>query len=161
MTARRSRWLCSGRPILGIFLGVDGTCWSPSWVCFFQFRHTDNPSNRMNRLANQEVLRFILSMQGTVGQEPRDDQISNHLWATLKSGQVIPGYYFLQKEFELLTTTLFKTSYGHGVLRSPDPRFVAIQQFCERFPKLQASPIIKIVQQVRNESILRLFLKGP
>jgi hypothetical protein len=39
--------------------------------------------------------------------------------------------------------------YGHGVLRNPDPRFVALQEFCKSRPDLQASPIIQLVQQVR------------
>lgn len=39
--------------------------------------------------------------------------------------------------------------YGHGVLRNPDPRFIALQEFCKTRPELQASPIIHLVQQVR------------
>lgn len=38
--------------------------------------------------------------------------------------------------------------YGHGVLRNPDPRFIALQEFCKTRPDLQASPIIQLVQQV-------------
>ena len=37
--------------------------------------------------------------------------------------------------------------YGHGVLRSPDPRFIALQEFCDRRPDLLASPTIQLVKQ--------------
>jgi len=38
--------------------------------------------------------------------------------------------------------------YGHGVLRSPDPRFIALQQFCDARPDLSSSPVIRLVKQV-------------
>ena len=37
--------------------------------------------------------------------------------------------------------------YGHGVLRSPDPRFIALQEFCDKRPELLASPTIQLVKQ--------------
>ena len=37
--------------------------------------------------------------------------------------------------------------YGHGVLRSPDPRFIALQEFCDKRPDLLASPTIQLVKQ--------------
>lgn len=37
--------------------------------------------------------------------------------------------------------------YGHGVLRSPDPRFIALQEFCNKRPELLASPTIQLVKQ--------------
>ena len=40
-------------------------------------------------------------------------------------------------------------SYGHGVLRNPDPRFIALQEFCETRPDLKNSPIVDLVQKVR------------
>lgn len=39
-------------------------------------------------------------------------------------------------------------SYGHGVLRSPDPRFMALQKFCETRPALLEDPIIQLVRKV-------------
>lgn len=39
--------------------------------------------------------------------------------------------------------------YGHGVLRKPDPRFMALQQFCDARPELNLSPIIQMVKKVR------------
>ncbi|KAG9126662.1 hypothetical protein FRC07_002535 [Ceratobasidium sp. 392] len=80
------------------------------------------------RLANQEVLRWMLEMQKAVGEDPSHDQIKEHLWKTLKSGQVVPGY-------------------GHGVLRKPDPRFIALQQFSASRAELKDSPIIKLVNK--------------
>ncbi|CAA7271767.1 unnamed protein product [Cyclocybe aegerita] len=82
----------------------------------------------LHGLANQEVLRWQMAMQKELGSDVSLDQIKEYLWKTLKSGQVVPGY-------------------GHGVLRNPDPRFIALQEFCETRPELRDSPIIKLVQQ--------------
>jgi hypothetical protein len=38
--------------------------------------------------------------------------------------------------------------YGHGVLRNPDPRFIALQEFCDTRPELYDSPIIRLVKKV-------------
>jgi citrate synthase len=80
-------------------------------------------------LANQEVLRWILAMQKSIGDSASPEKITEYLWSTLKSGRVVPGY-------------------GHGVLRAPDPRFVALQQFCDARPELSSSPVIRLVKQV-------------
>ncbi|KAG8748320.1 hypothetical protein FRC10_007711 [Ceratobasidium sp. 414] len=82
----------------------------------------------LHGLANQEVLRWVLEMQKAVGEDPSHDQIKEYLWKTLKSGQVVPGY-------------------GHGVLRKPDPRFIALQQFSASRAELKDSPIIKLVNK--------------
>ncbi|KAI6005506.1 citrate synthase-like protein [Pisolithus albus] len=82
----------------------------------------------LHGLANQEVLRWQIAMQKEIGNTITHDNIREYLWRTLKSGQVVPGY-------------------GHGVLRNPDPRFVALQDFCKTRPDLQASPTIQLVQQ--------------
>jgi len=68
-------------------------------------------------------------MQKSVGDNASPGQIAEYLWSTLNSGRVVPGY-------------------GHGVLRSPDPRFIALQQFCDARPELNTSPIIRLVKQV-------------
>jgi citrate synthase len=86
-------------------------------------------SNLLSRLANQEVLRWILAMKKAVGADPSPSLVKDYLWTTLNSGRVVPGY-------------------GHGVLRSPDPRFIALQEFCDARPDLNSSPIIKIVKMV-------------
>ena len=80
----------------------------------------------------QEVLRWQLNMRKELGDNINHDHIKEFLWKTLKSGQVVPGY-------------------GHGVLRNPDPRFIALQQFCETRPELLADPVIQLVKKVWRE----------
>ena len=41
-------------------------------------------------------------------------------------------------------------SYGHGVLRKSDPRFIALQEFCDTRPDLLKSPTIQLVKKVRS-----------
>ena len=41
------------------------------------------------------------------------------------------------------------TSYGHGVLRKSDPRFIALQEFCDTRPDLLQSPTIQLVKKVQ------------
>ncbi|KAJ7285911.1 citrate synthase-like protein [Mycena rebaudengoi] len=83
---------------------------------------------RSRGLANQEVLRWQLAMQKEIGTDVSHEQIKEYLWKTLKGGQVVPGY-------------------GHGVLRNPDPRFIALQEFCNARPELQESSIIRLVKK--------------
>lgn len=82
----------------------------------------------LHGLANQEVLRWQLAMQKDIGNNITHDNIRDYLWKTLKSGQVVPGY-------------------GHGVLRHPDPRFIALQEFCNSHPELKSSQIIELVNK--------------
>ncbi|KAF7363377.1 Citrate synthase [Mycena sanguinolenta] len=82
----------------------------------------------LHGLANQEVLRWQLAMQAEIGSDVSHEQIKEYLWKTLKGGQVVPGY-------------------GHGVLRNPDPRFIALQEFCDARPELEESPIIRLVKK--------------
>lgn len=37
--------------------------------------------------------------------------------------------------------------YGHGVLRSPDPRFTALLEFCDSRPDLMADPAVELVKK--------------
>ncbi|KAJ7172555.1 citrate synthase [Mycena filopes] len=83
----------------------------------------------LHGLANQEVLRWQLAMQAELGSDVSHEQIKEYLWKTLNSGQVVPGY-------------------GHGVLRNPDPRFIALQEFCDARPDLQESSIIRLTYEV-------------
>ncbi|EEH22113.1 2-methylcitrate synthase, mitochondrial [Paracoccidioides brasiliensis Pb03] len=82
----------------------------------------------LHGLAAQEVLRWILKMQSTIGNKFTDADVKNYLWSTLKSGQVVPGY-------------------GHGVLRKPDPRFEALMDFASRRPEIQANPVFQLVKK--------------
>jgi citrate synthase len=82
----------------------------------------------LHGLANQEVLRWQLAMQAEIGSDVSHEQIKEYRWKTLKGGQVVPGY-------------------GHGVLRQADPRFIALQEFCDARPDLQESSIIQLVKK--------------
>jgi len=82
----------------------------------------------LHGLANQEVLRWQLAMLKELGDNVTLEDIKEYLWKTLKSGQVVPGY-------------------GHGVLRKSDPRFIALQEFCDTRPDLLQSPTIQLVKK--------------
>jgi citrate synthase len=83
-------------------------------------------------------------MQQEIGTDITHDKIKDYLWKTLRSGQVVPGYARQLKTFTLTHIS----SYGHGVLRSPDPRFMALQQFCDARPDLLKDPVIDLVKKV-------------
>ena len=77
--------------------------------------------------ANQEVLNWLQKMKKVIGSDLSDKAISDYLWSTLKSGQVVPGY-------------------GHAVLRKTDPRYVSQREFALRH--LPDDPMFKLVSQV-------------
>ncbi len=65
----------------------------------------------LHGLANQEVLRWLLSMKDKMGDNlPSENEMKQFVWDTLNSGQVIPGY-------------------GHAVLRKTDPRYALQREF--------------------------------
>lgn len=64
----------------------------------------------LHGLANQEVLRWMTSIQAELGDSPSKEQLKEYIWATLKSGKVVPGF-------------------GHAVLRKTDPRYTCQRQF--------------------------------
>ncbi|KEF63109.1 2-methylcitrate synthase, mitochondrial [Exophiala aquamarina CBS 119918] len=82
----------------------------------------------LHGLAAQEVLRWILKMQSQIGENFSDKDVSDYLWATLKSGQVVPGY-------------------GHGVLRKPDPRFKALLDFGDARQDISNNPVYRLVKK--------------
>lgn len=82
----------------------------------------------LHGLAAQEVLRWILKMQSQIGENFSDKDVSDYLWSTLKSGQVVPGY-------------------GHGVLRKPDPRFKALIDFGDARPDIANNPVYRLVKK--------------
>ena len=89
-------------------------------------------------LAAQEVLRWIQKMQSSIGTSYSNEDIKKYLWATLKSGQVVPGY-------------------GHGVLRKPDPRFETLMAFAASRPEIAKDPLFELVK--RNSEIAPEVLK--
>ncbi|KAJ5141733.1 2-methylcitrate synthase [Penicillium atrosanguineum] len=82
----------------------------------------------LHGLAAQEVLRWIMQMQETIGTKFTDEDVRTYLWDTLKSGRVVPGY-------------------GHGVLRKPDPRFEALMDFAATRPDVLANPVFQLVKK--------------
>lgn len=82
----------------------------------------------LHGLAAQEVLRFILDMQKSVGENFTEADVNKYLWSVLKSGRVIPGY-------------------GHAVLRKPDPRFQALMDFADARPEVAADPVYQLVKK--------------
>jgi len=69
----------------------------------------------LHGLANQEVVRWLLSMQKDLGGGlPERDQIAKYVQKTLDSGNVIPGF-------------------GHAVLRKTDPRYTAQREFALKY----------------------------
>lgn len=82
----------------------------------------------LHGLANQEVLKFILDLQSTLGSGPyTNEQVTKACWDILNSGRVIPGY-------------------GHAVLRKTDPRFTCQHEFAKKF--LPNDPLVKLVSQL-------------
>jgi citrate synthase len=78
----------------------------------------------LHGLANQECLHFVLGVREKFKGVPTDEQLREHVWNTLNSGHVIPGY-------------------GHAVLRITDPRFTAFHKFGERVcPKEEIFQIV-------------------
>lgn len=67
----------------------------------------------LHGLANQECLRWLLGVKEKFGENWTKEDIKTHVWDTLNSGSVVPGY-------------------GHAVLRKTDPRFTLQLEFAEK-----------------------------
>ena len=89
-----------------------------------------------------------MAMREELGDNLTHDHIKEYLWKTLKSGQVVPGYVNPCPACARVTDATNTFRYGHGVLRSPDPRFIALQQFCDSRPELLSDPIVQLVKKV-------------
>ncbi|TFY72039.1 hypothetical protein EVG20_g967 [Dentipellis fragilis] len=81
----------------------------------------------LHGLANQEVLVWLTKMQAKIGTDATDEAVKEYVWATLKGGQVVPGY-------------------GHAVLRKTDPRYIAQREFALKH--LPDDKLFKLVAQV-------------
>ncbi|SIO16685.1 citrate (Si)-synthase, eukaryotic [Chitinophaga niabensis] len=82
----------------------------------------------LHGLANQEVIKWILSMREELGGGvPTKDQIAAYVKKTLSEGKVVPGY-------------------GHAVLRKTDPRFTAQMEFAKNH--IPDDELVKIVWSV-------------
>lgn len=81
----------------------------------------------LHGLANQEVIKWIYEMREELKTEmPTKYQIEEYVKKTLSEGRVVPGY-------------------GHAVLRTTDPRFIAQMEFGKRH-----APDDPLVQTVWN-----------
>ncbi|KDQ24577.1 hypothetical protein PLEOSDRAFT_1067387 [Pleurotus ostreatus PC15] len=83
----------------------------------------------LHGLANQEVLLWLRKMQSQIGENATDEAVKEYVWATLKGGQVVPGY-------------------GHAVLRKTDPRYTAQREFALKH--MPDDPLFKLVGQIYN-----------
>jgi len=84
----------------------------------------------LHGLANEEVLRWTQNFMAKLGgQVPTEEGLKEALWATLNSGQVIPGY-------------------GHAVLRKTDPRYASQREFCMNTPGLREYPLFQLVKMI-------------
>jgi citrate synthase len=85
----------------------------------------------LHGLASQEVMRWITRMRETLGGGvPTREALSQFIWDTLNSGQVVPGY-------------------GHGVLRATDPRYVAQREFgLKHMPDDEGFEIVSLLYDV-------------
>ena len=83
----------------------------------------------LHGLANQECLKFVLSINERYNGTPTKEQMTDFAWEMLNSGKVIPGY-------------------GHAVLRVTDPRYAAFLEFGKRV--CSDDPVFKTVELMFN-----------
>ena len=83
----------------------------------------------LHGLANQECLKFVLSVRDDFQDVPSEDELKQYCWDRLKNGRVIPGY-------------------GHAVLRCPDPRFSAFIKFGQEH--IKDDDVFTIVDRLFN-----------
>jgi len=83
----------------------------------------------LHGLANQECLKFVLSVRDEFGGVPSEEELKKYCWERLNNGRVIPGY-------------------GHAVLRCPDPRFTAFIKFGQKH--IKDDDVFSIVDRLFN-----------
>ncbi len=86
----------------------------------------------LHGLANQEVIVWIMEMRQELGGGlPTENQIADFIRKTLTEGKVVPGY-------------------GHAVLRKTDPRFIAQQDFYNKYIAVNGKKddLCEIVQMI-------------
>ncbi|MBT3848553.1 MAG: citrate (Si)-synthase [Candidatus Marinimicrobia bacterium] len=83
----------------------------------------------LHGLANQECLKFVLSVRDEFGGVPSEEELKEYCWERLNNGRVIPGY-------------------GHAVLRCPDPRFTAFIKFGQEH--IKDDDVFSIVDRLFN-----------
>jgi citrate synthase len=98
----------------------------------------DGLAGPLHGLANQEVLRWIQSFLKKLGGKlPSKEQLSQALWDTLNSGQVVPGY-------------------GHAVLRKTDPRYTAQREFAlKHMPEDELFKLVSMIYEVAPDILTK------
>jgi len=91
----------------------------------------------LHGLANQEVLIWLTKFKQRLGDKPiTDESISEEVWNTLNSGQVVPGY-------------------GHAVLRKTDPRYTCQREFAlKHMPNDEGFKLVSTLYNVVPDILL-------
>jgi citrate synthase len=91
-------------------------------------------------MAAQTCLEFVAALlAGRPGSAGLDDYVTAECWARLQARQVIPGF-------------------GHAVLRSTDPRFVALRDFGRR--EFAGEPLFEVAEALYRNAPLVLTAQG-
>jgi len=87
----------------------------------------------LHGLANQEVLKWTLEFQQKIaqkGQSVTKESVAEQAWATLNSGNVIPGF-------------------GHAVLRRTDPRYTCQREYAlKHMPQDELFKLVSTIYEV-------------
>lgn len=81
-------------------------------------------------------------MKDQIGINADEQTVKDYIWATLKSGQVVPGF-------------------GHAVLRKTDPRYMAQREFALKH--LPNDPLFGLVSKLYNivvsvgEAVIQIY----
>ena len=102
-----------------------GSAWADPYLAYSA--GLNGLAGPLHGLASQEVLRWLRGLRAAVGPEPSDAALSAHIWATLRAGQVVPGY-------------------GHAVLRRTDPRYTCQRDFAHAH--LPHDPLVRLTAQL-------------
>ena len=95
----------------------------------------------LHGLANQECLKFALSILEKYDKIPSKKELGEYVTATLNIGKVIPGY-------------------GHAVLRATDPRFISFLEFGKTHcPEAEVFQLIEKLYEVVPD-ILKEYGRG-
>jgi citrate synthase len=89
----------------------------------------------LHGLANQEVVRWIMEMKRKLGGVPTHEQLGRYVREALARHELIPGY-------------------GHGVLRTTDPRYMAQREFSLRFlPDDENFKVVSMLFEIVPEAL--------
>mgnify|MGYP000386242569 CR=1 FL=1 len=90
----------------------------------------DGLAGPLHGLANQECIRWLLSVREALGSSPTEEEFEKFAWSELNAGKLLPGY-------------------GHAVLRTTDPRFTAQLEFGEKhMPDDELFKLVKLIYKV-------------